>query len=259
MRSLKISIVTITLNRRDFLNRAIQSVIDQRYPEFEHIVVDGASTDGTVELLRTYPHLKWISERDAGQAEAMNKGIQLITGDIFGWLNSDDSYPSGVFQRVNEYFSHWPDVAMIYGTCNIVDQNGRHLGSTTYRSFQRSRLMLGFNVINTPAVFVRTSVLKTVGSMNLALKATYDVDMWMRIARRFPIRAVPTPLSNLCLHKSSGLVSTQLHVPEMAALRQRCWEETRGLAKYFLVPYFLLWEWMFYRLKFAAYLRKTRA
>jgi len=86
----KISIVTIVLNRRDFIRGAIENVLEQQYPNFEHIIIDGASTDGTVDIIKEYPHIRLVSERDGGSVVALNKGLKLITGDIFGWLNSDE-------------------------------------------------------------------------------------------------------------------------------------------------------------------------
>jgi glycosyltransferase involved in cell wall biosynthesis len=204
---LKISAVTITLNRRDMLLQAIESVLAQRYPNFEHVVVDGGSTDGTVELLRSYPHLKWISEPDQGQAEAMNKGLRLMTGDVFAWLNSDDTYLPGAFYTVNKYFTSSPDTALICGTCNLVDAELRLIGKTNYHRFDLSRLMMGYNNVNTPAVFVRKDALDACGRFDTSLRATYDLDMWIRIAQRFAVKAVPETLSNYRLHPGSGFLS----------------------------------------------------
>ena len=94
----KISIVTPSYNSAKFIEDCIQSVLKQNYPNFEHIVIDGGSTDGTVEILKQYPHLKWISEPDEGQSDALNKGFKMAEGDILGWLNADDVYLKNVFQ-----------------------------------------------------------------------------------------------------------------------------------------------------------------
>jgi len=98
-----ISIVTPSLNQGRYIEQTIQSVLLQNYPNFEHIVIDGGSTDGTVEILKKYPHLKWISEKDSGQSEALNKGLKMATGDIIAWINSDDWYAEGAFNNVASF------------------------------------------------------------------------------------------------------------------------------------------------------------
>lgn len=253
----KISVVTITLNRRDFLEKAIRSVLAQDYANFEHIVIDGGSTDGTLEMLRRYPHLRWISEPDSGQANAMNKGVARIQGDLFGWLNSDDTYPPGTFAAVARYATTLPlDVAMIYGTCTLVDRHGTVIGRTRYRPFDIHRLRMGFNNINTPAVFLRAQVFRELGAFDESLRATYDVDMWARIAERYRLRAVPEPFSNLCLHDGSGLVSTRHHLAEMPRLRAKYWTRRTLFDRMLRYPYLSLREQLYYRIKFSSLLRK---
>ena len=100
----KISIITVTWNRAKLLEEAIKNVIDQNYPNYEHIIIDNASNDGTIDILKKYPNLKWISEPDRGQSEAMNKGLKIATGDIFAWMNDDDLYPEGTFDLINKEF-----------------------------------------------------------------------------------------------------------------------------------------------------------
>lgn len=96
----KISIVTPSFNSAKYIEDCIQSVLNQNYPNFEHIIIDGGSTDGTIEILKKYPHLIWISEPDEGQSDALNKGFKMARGEIIGWLNSDDVYLSNTFQKV---------------------------------------------------------------------------------------------------------------------------------------------------------------
>lgn len=250
MEGLKISVVTITLNRRDFLEKAIQSVLAQNYPNFEHIVIDGGSTDGSVEVLKQYTHIKWISEPDNGQADAMNKGLRYITGDYFGWLNSDDTYPAGTFDFVNKYVSEFSDTDMIYGKCNIVDKFGRVIGKTNYHPFNFRRVVMGFNNINTPAVFVKTRTLKAAGNFDTNLRATYDIDMWIRVAKIGNVVSVPEVLSNLCLHDGSGLVSSQLHLNEVPKLREKYWVDREWYERLIIYPFYKIGEDLFYAIKF---------
>ena len=149
----KISVITVTLNRRKLLKEAIDSVLAQNYPNFQHIVIDGGSNDGSVELLNSYDHLTWISEADNGQADAMNKGLRISDGEIFAWLNSDDTYPENTFWRINEIFKSDHSIALAYGRCNIINKEGKRIGNTKFHNFDINRLKLGYNNINTPAVF----------------------------------------------------------------------------------------------------------
>ncbi|KAA3617054.1 MAG: glycosyltransferase [Calditrichaeota bacterium] len=118
----KISIITPAFNSAKFIEDAIQSVLDQKYSNFEHIIIDGGSTDGTLEILKKYPHLVWVSEKDEGQSDAINKGFAKATGDFFGWLNSDDVYEKGVFDKVlNELSNEQYDA--VYANYYFADEN----------------------------------------------------------------------------------------------------------------------------------------
>ncbi len=257
MRYSRFSVITISLNRRDFLQKAIESVVRQGYPNYEHIVIDGGSTDGTTELLQRYSHLQWISEADRGQAHALNKGIRRASGEICAWLNSDDMYPENTFYKVNQEFAKAPNVAMMYGKCILINEQGEEIGRTNYHPFCLKRLMMGFNNINTPATFTRVAALKGAGEFNEALRATYDVDMWIRIAQAHPVRAIDAYVSYLRLHGGSGLVCTRHHVKEMEALRKLYWTDRNLIDRVFYYPALMTREWLFYRLRFARVVRKS--
>jgi len=253
---MRISIVTITLNRKDFLRKAIESVLRQNYKDFEHIVIDGGSSDGTRELFLEYPHLKWISEKDEGQADAMNKGINLVTGDIFGWLNSDDTYPDGTFNKVIEEFKSRPGISMIYGRCNLVNKRDEIIGCTNKHNYNLRKIIMGFNDINTPAVFLLANIFKKVGNFNVGLKATYDVDMWIRIGLNYKVSAVNYVFSNLCLHDGSGLVGERAHLRELPVLRKKYWKNKSVGEVYFIYPYYKTREWLYEKIKFSGLLSK---
>ncbi len=119
----KISIVTPSYNQGQFIEDAIKSVLSQNYENFEHIIIDAESTDCTLEVLRKYPHLKWVSEPDEGQSDAINKGFKIATGDIIGWLNADDVYLPDVFNSVSEGLSD-SSVDAIYANYRFIDKNG---------------------------------------------------------------------------------------------------------------------------------------
>lgn len=121
----KISIVSPSYNQGRFIETCIKSVLQQEFTSFEHIVVDGGSTDETLEILGKYDHVKWISEPDQGMQDALNKGFHMATGDIIGWLNTDDYYLPGCFAKVANYFLDHPETDVLYGDYRWVDQDGR--------------------------------------------------------------------------------------------------------------------------------------
>ncbi len=122
MEEFKISIVTPSLNQGNYIEDAIQSVLNQNYKNFEHIIIDGLSTDNTIEILKKYKHLKWISEKDEGQSDAINKGFQRCTGDIMAWLNADDYYIKDTFNVVNNKLLN-PSIDAVYGNYIFVNKN----------------------------------------------------------------------------------------------------------------------------------------
>lgn len=119
----KISIVTPSFNSAKYIEDCIQSVLNQNYPNFEHIIIDGGSTDGTVEILKKYPHLKWISEPDEGQSDALNKGFKMASGEIIGWCNSDDVYLPGTFEKVVNIFLSESNIDGIYSSLYLGDKD----------------------------------------------------------------------------------------------------------------------------------------
>jgi glycosyltransferase involved in cell wall biosynthesis len=118
----KISIVTPSFNSAKYIEDCIKSVLNQNYPNFEHIIVDAGSTDGTIEIIKKYPHLKWISEPDEGQSDALNKGFKIANGDIIGWLNSDDVYLPSTFKKVVDIFNS-EEVDGVYSNIYFGDEN----------------------------------------------------------------------------------------------------------------------------------------
>jgi|ERR1017187_4434597 glycosyltransferase involved in cell wall biosynthesis len=127
----RISIVTPSYNQTSFIEEALQSVKDQRYPFLEHIVVDGASTDRTVSILQEYSqrpgwqHLRWVSEPDQGQSDALNKGFRMAKGDIIGWLNSDDRYRRACCETISKARAKFPEVDILYGDYSYINEEGR--------------------------------------------------------------------------------------------------------------------------------------
>lgn len=188
----RISIVTPSFNQAAYLEQTLRSVIEQAYPDLEYIVIDGASSDGSVEIIRRYErHLKyWVSEPDHGQAEAVNKGLAQASGEIIGWLNSDDYYLPGALQAAARAFQERPDCGLIYGDVLAVDGAGVVINELRYKQWTLEDLM-SFNIIGQPTVFLRRSVLEQAGWLDARFHFLLDHQLWLRMAQLAPIRYVP--------------------------------------------------------------------
>jgi glycosyltransferase involved in cell wall biosynthesis len=180
-----VSVVTPSLNQARWLREAIESVRAQDYPRVEHVVVDGGSTDGTLEILQEYDHLRWISEPDRGQSHALNKGFELAQGEILGWLNADDAYlPHAVSAGVAALADR--RVGLVYADVTRVDDDG--VNPRRIRSRPAWDLWTELNVgcgIYSPAVFFTRAAFEAVGPVDEALHLTMDYDLWLRIGHRF--------------------------------------------------------------------------
>jgi glycosyltransferase involved in cell wall biosynthesis len=187
-----LSVVMPCFNQARFVRESVQSVLRQSYPHLELLVVDGGSTDGTVDILRELaPGVRWISEPDRGQADALNKGFQMSRGDVLGWLNADDLYEDGALFAVGEYFSSHPEAMWAAGPCSIVDENGREIRKaiTWYRTLRLRhysfRRHLQENFVPQMGVFFRRKALDAVGPLDISLHWTMDYDLWLRLGSRF--------------------------------------------------------------------------
>jgi len=188
----KISIVTPSFNQGQFIQRTIESIVEQRGEfELEYLVVDGGSTDSTLEILRRYEgKLSWSSERDGGQADAINKGLRACSGDVVAWINSDDVLRPGALQRVAEAFKH-PSTQWLHGRCDIIDENDRtirHLISA-YKHWSCTRYsysrLLTENFVSQMTVFWRRSLMDQVGMLDQELNFAFDYDLWLRFSTRY--------------------------------------------------------------------------
>jgi glycosyltransferase involved in cell wall biosynthesis len=194
-----VSIVTPSLNQGRFIEDTIQSVLAQDYPNIEYIVVDGGSTDQTLDVLRRYDgRLRWVSERDGGQSEAINKGFRMARGDIVAWLNSDDTYLAGAVGKVVAHLCSHPRVAMIYGEGYLMDEAGRvSRRFPATEPFNLWRLVHFSDYILQQTVFWRRWVFDSVGMLDESLHYGMDWDFWIRVAKRFEVAYVPEFLGNL--------------------------------------------------------------
>lgn len=188
-----VSIITPSFNQAAFLEETIRSVIGQDYKPIEYILIDGASTDGSLEIIKRYEkHLaSWISEPDQGQVDAINKGFRRASGDIVAWINSDDLYMAGAVREAVNALQQHPEVGMVYGDGIMVDAKGNLLDRHTYRTYSVLDLLC-FEVLLQPTVFMRRDVLEKVGYLSTEYDLILDHDLWVKIASQTSILHVPS-------------------------------------------------------------------
>ncbi len=178
-----VSIVTPSYNQAAYLEQTLRSVLDQGYPELEYLVVDGGSTDGSVEIIRRYADRLawWTSEKDSGQAEAINKGMQRARGEIVAWLNSDDIYLPGALAGAMQAFAAHPQAVMVYGDTRAIDAQGQVLNVLHYRQLSLEDLLC-YQIIGQPAVFMRRAAYQTAGGLDRSYHFMLDHQLWIKIA-----------------------------------------------------------------------------
>ncbi|MDP1780195.1 MAG: glycosyltransferase family 2 protein [Anaerolineales bacterium] len=180
-----VSIITPSYNQASYLEETILSVLNQDYPRIEYVVVDGASTDGSVEIIKKYESrfAWWVSEKDRGQADAINKGIARATGDIVAWLNSDDYYLQGAVSAAVKVFEEHPDVVLVYGNMLAVDEDGRTFNTLNYKQLTIEDLLC-FQIIGQPAVFMRRFALQKTNGLDSTFHFLLDHLLWIQIAQQ---------------------------------------------------------------------------
>lgn len=187
-----VSIVTPSYNQAPYLEQTIRSVLDQDYPSLEYIVVDGASTDGSVEIIKKYSDKLawWVSEKDKGQGEAINKGLARAKGEILAWINSDDYYLPNAVSSAEKIFEQNPEVVLVYGDMLAVDQNGETTNLLKYGQYSLEDLLC-FQIIGQPAVFFRREAFEKTGGLDTSFHFMLDHHLWIRIAQQGKILHVP--------------------------------------------------------------------
>ena len=170
-------------------------MVSQNYPDLDYWVIDGGSSDGTLPILKSYQDgIRYISEPDAGQADAVNKGLRRATGEVIGWLNSDDMYLPGALETVGIFFRDHPETAAVYGDAYHCDDAGKILEPYPTRDFDWESLSTECYVCQ-PSVFFRRRVIDDVGMLNPALHFCMGYDLWIRAFRSYPPRRLPQFLS----------------------------------------------------------------
>jgi glycosyltransferase involved in cell wall biosynthesis len=178
-----VSIVTPSFNQASYLEQAMCSVLNQDYPNIEYLVIDGGSTDGSVDIIKKFTSrlAYWVSEKDAGQADAINKGMARAKGEIVAWLNSDDYYLPGAVTAAVKAFEKNPDAALVYADMLAVDENGQTFNTLRYRQLTLEDL-LSFQIIGQPAVFMCRDAYERAGGLDPTYHLLLDHHLWLRIA-----------------------------------------------------------------------------
>ena len=201
-----VSIVTPTFNMARFLPETIESVLSQDYPRIEYTVIDAGSTDGTIDILRGYgDRLQWISEPDKGQADAVNKGFARSQGEIFTFLNADDLYYPGAVSAAVEAFREHADCAVVYGDANYTREDGSVISPYPVQPFD-AKLLGHLCYICQPASFINSAVFAETGMLDASLHLTLDYDLWLRIAKRHPMRKLNRLLATCRMHADNKTI-----------------------------------------------------
>jgi hypothetical protein len=205
----RISVITPSFNHARFLAAAMDSVLSQDYPGLEYIVMDGGSQDGSADIIRARAGklAYWQSERDGGQANALNLGLSHATGDIIGWVNSDDLYSKGSLEKVGRYFAEHPDVMLLYGDCLFINEHDRVLDTIKPGPFDPAKLAYRCYMMQM-SVFFRREMLERIGSFDTRFPYALDYDLWLRagIALKSDIAYLPQTLSCYRAHEQSQSV-----------------------------------------------------
>jgi len=213
-----VSIVTPSFNQSPYLEETIRSVLGQTYEHIEYILIDGGSTDGSQEIIRQYADrlAYWVSEKDKGQTDALNKGFKVAHGDIFAWLNSDDLYHPHAVEEAVAYLMDHPQVGVVYGDLDFMDENSQVIGHFPAAQTDLKRLRRGYVHIPQPATFFRAELWRQVAPLDDRFYFAMDYDLWVRLARLTEFKYLPGKRwASFRLHSDAKTIRAD----------ERCWPE----------------------------------
>lgn len=207
-----VTVITPSYNQGEFIRETIESVLNQTYDNIEYIVMDGGSTDNTVEILKSYgDRIKWFSEKDGGQADAVNKGIRIANGEIIGWLNSDDTYYPDAIEKAVELLKLHPDADMIYGEGDYIDRDSKVTGRYETLAFDYQELAKQCPICQ-PAAFFTKEIVEKVGLLRADLQLCMDYELWMRIGAVGKILYTPDVLATSRMYEDNKTLSRRSEV-----------------------------------------------
>jgi len=206
----RITVITPSYNQSRYIEQTIHSVLDQHYPDLEYIIMDGGSTDGTLDILGKYEdRLLWVSEADRGQSHAINKGLARASGDVIAFLNSDDVYEPGALLAVGQYFAAHPEAYWLTGCCRTINSIGIEIRkySTLYKKcwllFPSYKVLLILNYISQPATFWRRGVIEYVGFFDENMHYSMDYDYSLRVGKYYKLCVLNRYLASFRIHPTS--------------------------------------------------------
>ena len=252
---MRFSIVTPSFNQARYLGETGRSVLSQTGVDLEWLVIDGGSTDGTLDYLQslTDPRIRWISEKDQGQSHAINKGLAMATGDVVAWLNSDDVYADHALSRVAQALAAHPDRLWAFGRCDVIDETGQEIRHkvTAYKDFYLRRYTyrqhLRENFVSQPAVFWRRAASE---QLDESLHYTMDYDLWLRLGGKSPPVFIDQVLAHFRFHggsKSGAVNRAQFDEEYAVAMRYFNGDVTSALVHRFNVEK-IVWAYRLMRL-----------
>ena len=219
----RITIVTPSFNQAQFLERTIRSVLDQEYPDLEYLVMDGGSTDGSVEIIRRFAErlTYWTSGPDGGQAAAINAGWRMAHGEVLAWLNSDDVFLPGALSAVGHAFQEHPKAVLVYGQTQLVDPDGLLLG-TVGSAYRQRTLLYSHQLIPQPSSFFRRSAVEAVGLLDESLHYSMDLDLLLRLSRMARPLMLQQTLAEATIHAEAKTTRDRaIAVAETYRVRRR--------------------------------------
>ena len=212
-----VSIITPSFNQAAYLEETIQSVLGQTYPRIEYILIDGASQDGSLEIIRKYEGklAHWVSEKDKGQTDAINKGFARARGEFLGWLNSDDTLLPEAVEEAVAYLQEHSGVGLVYGDANYIDEKSRVIGKFPAAQTDLPKLRRGYVHIPQQASFFRKALWDRVGPLDDSFFFAMDYDLWTRLAALSELKYLPRTWANFRLHADAKTIAAD----------DRCWPE----------------------------------
>lgn len=219
-----VSIITPSFNQAAFLEAAIQSILDQSYPHIEYILIDGGSTDGSLEIIERYKdHFSfWQSQKDAGQTDAINQGLNRAKGKYQAWLNADDILLPHAVEEAVAHLEAQPDIGLVYGAADFINASGKIIGQFPAAQTDYKRLLRGYVHIPQQAAFWRTDLWRRVGPLDKRFFFAMDYDLWVRLAKVSQVKYLPQKWAQFRLHGDSKTMTNDMRAwPEMIEVHRR--------------------------------------